>query len=275
MPGHLYIVSTPIGNLGDLSPRAVKTLAGVQLVLAEDTRHSAPMLEGVGVKTPLQSYHEHKEARATPAIVARLQAGEDIALISDAGTPLLSDPGARLVRAALDAGIPVVPIPGASALLAALVASGLGCDRFTFYGFLPRKGRERDELLREIVALRHTAVIYEAPNRVAATLAALDAAGAGERDSAVARELTKRFEEVRRGTVRELSRYHEGSPPRGEVVIVLAGAGPGATISEAEARHRARTLRDAGASAREVTRTLVEEHGLARNLAYRLTHEPE
>lgn len=275
MPGHLYIVSTPIGNLGDLSPRAVKTLASVQLVLAEDTRHSAPMLAGVGVTTPLQSYHEHKEARATPAIIARLVAGEDIALISDAGTPLLSDPGARLVRAALDAGIPVVPVPGASALLAALVASGIGCDRFTFYGFLPRKGRERDELFRDIVALRHTAVIYEAPTRVAATLAALDAMGAGERDGVVARELTKRFEELRRGTVRELARYHEASPPRGEVVIVLAGASPQVAMSEEDARQRARALRDGGASAREVTRALIEEHGLARNLAYRLTHEPE
>jgi len=275
MPGHLYIVSTPIGNLGDLSPRAVKTLASVHLVLAEDTRHSAPMLDGVGVKTPLQSYHEHKEARATPAIVARLLAGEDIALISDAGTPLLSDPGARLVRAVLDAGVQVVPVPGASALLAALVASGLGCDRFTFYGFLPRKGRERDELVGEIVALRHTAVIYEASTRVAATLAALDEMGAGERDAVVARELTKRFEELRRGTVRELARYHEESPPRGEVVIVLAAASPHVTMSEEDARHRVRALRNAGASAREVTRALIEEHGLARNLAYRLTHEPE
>lgn len=273
-PGRLYVVSTPIGNLGDLSPRAVETLRTVALIVAEDTRHSRHLLEHAGVRTPVESHHEHNEARATPRLVERLLAGESIALISDAGTPLLSDPGARLVRAALDAGVQVVPIPGASALLAALVASGIEGERFTFYGFLPRKGHERAETVDELVSLRHRAVLYEAPGRVADTLAELAEGGAGERDVAVARELTKQFEEVRRGTVAELARYYRDSPPRGEVVIVLAGAPPVAPDEEA-ARRRARALREAGTSARDVARALMAEHGVARNAAYRLAHESE
>jgi 16S rRNA (cytidine1402-2'-O)-methyltransferase len=189
--GTLFLVSTPIGNLADLSARAVETLGAVDAVLAEDTRHSRPLLERHGIRTPLVPYHEHNEAKATPALVARLAAGESFALISDAGTPLLSDPGARLVRAAVEAGITVSPVPGASALLAALVGSGIATDRFTFYGFLARKGKERTEALREIVALAHTAVLYEAPGRVGETLAALAEAGAGDREAVVARELTK------------------------------------------------------------------------------------
>lgn len=272
-PGRLYVVSTPIGNLGDLSPRAVETLAGVSLVLAEDTRHSRHLLDHFGIRAPLASYHEHNEARTTPALVERLLAGESMAIISDAGTPLLSDPGARLVRAAIDAGVAVVPVPGASALLAALVASGIPADRFTFYGFLPRKGRERSELLGEIAALRHTAVVYEAPGRVAGTMAEL-AGLTADRQAAVARELTKQFEEVRRGTVGELARYYEDSPPRGEVVLVIEGAAP-APLDEEAVRQRARALRAEGVSAREVARTLVAEHGVARNTAYRLAHEFE
>lgn len=272
-PGRLYVVSTPIGNLGDLSPRAVETLAGVSLVLAEDTRHSRHLLDHFGIRAPLASHHEHNEARTTPALVERLLAGESMAIISDAGTPLLSDPGARLVRAAIDAGVAVVPVPGASALLAALVASGIPADRFTFYGFLPRKGRERSELLGEIAALRHTAVVYEAPGRVAGTMAEL-AGLAADRQAAVARELTKQFEEVRRGTVGELARYYEDSPPRGEVVLVIEGAAP-PPLDEEAVRQRARALRAEGVSAREVARTLVAEHGVARNTAYRLAHEFE
>jgi 16S rRNA (cytidine1402-2'-O)-methyltransferase len=273
-PGTLYLVSTPIGNLADFSTRAVETLSNVALVLAEDTRHSRPLLERYGIRTPLESYHEHNEARATPRLVERMLGGESMALISDAGTPLLSDPGDRLVRSAIEAGITVVPVPGASALLAALVASGMCTHPFTFFGFPPRKGKERGELMGEVVALRHTAVLYEAPNRVAATLGELAERGAGERRVAVARELTKQFEEVRRGTVEELARYYEDSPPRGEVVIVLAGAAPMAP-DEDLARDRARAMRAAGATARDVARTLIEEHGVSRNTAYRLAHEPE
>jgi 16S rRNA (cytidine1402-2'-O)-methyltransferase len=271
--GRLYLVSTPIGNMGDFSFRAVDVLRSVAAILAEDTRHSRPLLERHEIRVPLVAYHEHNEARTSPALVARLQAGESLALISDAGTPLLSDPGQRLVRLAVDAGIAVVPVPGASALLAALVASGLDASRFTFFGFLPRKGRERREALAELAELGHTAVLYEAPSRVGDTLAELAAAGAGERDAAVARELTKQFEEVRRGTVGALAAYYSKSAPRGEVVIVIGGGvrqGP----DEGTLREQARALRAEGLAARQVTAALVERFGAPRNLAYRLAHEP-
>lgn len=275
MTGTLYIVSTPIGNLGDLTLRALAVLREVAAVLAEDTRHTRRLLDHYEVRTPMLAYHEHNEARATPALVARLVAGEALALVSDAGTPLLSDPGARLVRAAIDAGVTVAPVPGASALLAALVAAGLDATRFTFYGFLARKGRERTEAIADLAALRHTAVLYEAPGRTAETLAELAAACGAERPAAVARELTKQFEEVRRGTLAELATYYVDTPPRGEVVLVVGApaAGVDAADREAAARERARALQADGATARDVARTLVAELGIGRNEAYRIAHE--
>jgi 16S rRNA (cytidine1402-2'-O)-methyltransferase len=270
--GTLYVVSTPIGNLRDITLRAIDVLRSVDLVLAEDTRHSRHLLDHHRIGTRAESYHEHNEARATESALTRLRDGRSLALISDAGTPLLSDPGARLVRAAADAGIPVVPVPGPSALLAALVASAISSDRFTFFGFLARKGRERDDALRDLSSLSHTAVLYESPNRVAATLDELDQRGAGGRRAVVARELTKQFEEIRRGTVAELSAYYESSPPRGEVVIVLEGV-TAQPLAEAELRERARLLRTQGLSARDVVAALVREDGASRNLAYRLAHE--
>ena len=270
--GTLYVVSTPIGNMGDFSFRAVETLRAVSAVLAEDTRHTRHLLDRYEIEAPLVAYHEHNEAKATPALVARLLAGESFALVSDAGTPLLSDPGARLVRAAADAGVRVSPVPGASALLAALVSSGLEVDRFTFIGFLARKGAERRATLDEIVAATHVVVLYEAPNRVADTLAELAEAGAGERATVVARELTKQYEELRRGTLAELAAYYGETPPRGEVVILIAGRIPRAT-SEDELRARANELRAEGRSARDVAAVLSAELGAPRNLAYRLAHE--
>ncbi len=270
--GTLFIVSTPIGNLADLSPRAIETLRTATLILAEDTRHSRTLLTHAGISTPLESYHEHNEARTTPKAVARMLAGGSIALISDAGTPLLSDPGARLVRAAIDAGIPVSPIPGPSALLAGLVGSGLAADRFTFYGFLDRRGTDRTEALADIVALPHTAVVYEAPARVGALLTALASAGAGDREAVVARELTKKFEEFARGTVRELAERFSASQPRGEVVVLIGGA-PVVEVDESAMRERAGALKAQGTSAREVARVLTLELGASRNLAYRIAHE--
>ena len=270
--GSLYVVSTPIGNLGDITLRAIDVLRSVDVILAEDTRHSRHLLDHHAITTPMVSYHEHNEARATATAIARLRDGRDVALISDAGTPLVSDPGARLVRAAAEAGIPVVPIPGPSAVLAALVSSALESNRFTFFGFLARKGRERDEALQDLSSLRHTGVLYEAPSRVAATLADLGTRGAGDRRVVVARELTKQFEEIRRGTVAELAAYYESSPPRGEVVIVLEGVTL-QPLAEDELRSRARSLRASGLSARDVAATLVREDGASRNLAYRLAHE--
>lgn len=270
-PGTLYIVSTPIGNLGDMTPRAVEVLQQVAAVLAEDTRHTRVLCERFDIRTPLFAYHEHNEAQATPGIVARLVAGESLALVSDAGTPLVSDPGYRLVQAAVAAGVPVSAVPGASALLAALAGAGLATDRFTFFGFLPRKGGERTRALGEVVALAHTAVLYEAPSRLAATLADLAAAGAGERATVVARELTKQYEEFRRGTVAELAAYYADHEPRGEIVIVLDGAPDGAP-EEGALTARAAELRAAGKGAREIQQALLAA-GASRNVAYRLAHE--
>jgi 16S rRNA (cytidine1402-2'-O)-methyltransferase len=271
-PGTLYLVSTPIGNLADLSPRAARTLAEVSRILAEDTRHSKTLLVHAGVSTPVEAYHQHNEAKATPKVLAHLGRGESVALISDAGTPLLSDPGARLVTAAIEAGISVVPIPGPSALLAALVASGLDADRFTFFGFLDRKGTDRKEAIRDIAESRCTSVMYEAPGRVGALLGDLDAAGAGSRRTAVARELTKQFEEFVRGTVSELAAQFSEAAPRGEVVVIVEGAHE-PVADEESLRRRASELRAAGASARDVSRVLSKELGAPRNLAYRIAHE--
>jgi 16S rRNA (cytidine1402-2'-O)-methyltransferase len=273
-PGRLFVVSTPIGNMGDFSFRAVEVLRSAAVVLAEDTRHSRTLLDRYEIGTPTLAYHEHNEARMTPIVIERLQGGEDVALISDAGTPLVSDPGARLVRGAIDAGVEVVPVPGASALLAALVASGLDATRFTFFGFLPRKGRDRNETIAALVDLAHTAVLYEAPARVGETLAELADAGADGRQAAVAREMTKHFEEVRRGTVGELAAYYKDAPVRGEVVIVVAG-GVRARPSEEQLRERARGLRAEGMSVRDVTAALAAEFGVRRNEVYRMVRALE
>jgi 16S rRNA (cytidine1402-2'-O)-methyltransferase len=272
--GTLFLVSTPIGNLGDMSHRAVEVLASAALVVAEDTRHSRRLLEHYGISTPLSSYHEHNEAKETPRLIARLRTGDSIALISDAGTPLISDPGSRLVAAALDAEVPVVPIPGASSVLAALVASGLPLARFTFFGFLPRKGRERAEIMAEIVESRGTVVLFEAPNRVAATLDALVEAGAGDRQAVVARELTKRFEEFKRGSVAGLASVYGKEDPKGEVVLVIAGAEE-RIVSESDLSEAAKKLRESGKSPRDVMDYLVSALGASRNAAYRIAHESE
>ena len=266
-PGILYIVSTPVGNLGDFSFRAVEVLKTVSVVLAEDTRHTRHLLDRYQIRTPLASHHEHNEAKTVAGLVERLAAGESMALVSDAGTPLLSDPGQRLVRAAVDAGIPVQPVPGASALLASLVVSGLDTSRFMFFGFLTRSGRERRAELDEITASPHTVVIYEAANRVVATLAELERQGTGDRPAVVAREMTKQFEEVRRGTVGELRTYYEEHPARGEVVLLIGGAAP-APVSDDAVKARVRELRASGMSARDAAATTARELGVSKNLAY-------
>ena len=270
--GSLYVVATPIGNLGDVTLRAIEILKSVSLVVAEDTRHSRTLLTHLGITTPMTAYHEHNEARESPRLVKRMLGGESIALISDAGTPLLSDPGARLVSASLDADLRVVPIPGASALLSALVASGISADQFTFLGFLPRKGGERESMLRAVARSPFTVVLYESPQRVSATLADLIEAGCGERTMALARELTKRFEEVRRGTVQSI--YDETIDGlRGEIVIVIAGAVERAP-TETEARETVSRMRSEGASSRDIIERLTGELGVPRNVAYKLAHSP-
>jgi 16S rRNA (cytidine1402-2'-O)-methyltransferase len=266
-PGTLFVVSTPIGNMGDFSFRAVDVLKSVGTVLAEDTRHTRHLLDRYAITTSATSYHEHNEAKMTPALVARLVAGESMALVSDAGTPLISDPGARLIAAAVAAGVAVAPVPGASALLAALVASGLDAERFTFFGFLTRTGSERRSTLNEISALAHTAVLYEAPNRVADTLADIEALGGGARQAVVAREMTKQFEEVRRGTVRGLRAYYEEKAPRGEIVLVI-GAAVREVISDELVRERVLALRSTGMSARDAAAAVAEELGVPKRVAY-------
>ena len=272
--GTLYLVSTPIGNLGDMTHRAVEVLSSATVVIAEDTRHSRRLLDHYHISTPLRSYHEHNEAKETPKLVAKLRAGDSIALISDAGTPLISDPGSRLVAAALEAKLPVVPIPGASAVMAAIVGSGMSLERFTFLGFLPRKGRERSEMIADVVASQSTVVMFEAANRVGATLDALAEAGARERPAVVARELTKQFEEFKRGSVAELAAIYRDADPKGEVVLVIAGAEK-PLVTESELSDAARKLRASGNSPRDVMDHLVSSLGAPRNLAYKIAHESE
>jgi 16S rRNA (cytidine1402-2'-O)-methyltransferase len=272
--GILYVVSTPIGNMGDFSFRAVEILKSVDAVLAEDTRHTRHLLDRYEIDTPSLSYHEHNEAKTTPKLVARLAAGESFALVSDAGTPLVSDPGSRLVAAAARAGLPIVPVPGPSALLAALVASGLDTRRFTFFGFLTRTGPERRQALDEIAELPHTAVVYESPTRLVETLGEIEARGGSGRDAVVAREMTKQFEEVKRGTVGELRAYYKGVAPRGELVLVIGGAQVVAPSDET-VRARVRALRAAGTSSRDIAAVVSRELGVPKRVAYRLAQEAD
>ena len=226
-PGTLWVVATPIGNLEDLSPRAQRILGAVAQVVCEDTRHSGRLLAAFGIRQRLASLHEHNEARVAPGLVERLAAGESMALISDAGTPLLSDPGYRLVRAAAEAGVTVSPVPGPSALLAALSVAGLATDRFAFEGFLPAKAAARRARLQALAEEPRTLVFFEAGNRVAALLQdAVACLGAG-REAVLARELTKLHEQVYRGNLEQLVELAGSDPDvsRGEMVVLVAGRG--------------------------------------------------
>lgn len=224
--GVLYVVATPIGNLEDASFRARSTLAAVALIAAEDTRHTRSLLANWGIDTPLISLHEHNEEGRIPGLLARLRAGEDLALVSDAGTPLLADPGYRLVRAAVSEGLPVRPVPGACALIAALSVAGLATDRFLFAGFLPARTAARKAALGELRALPVTLAFYEAPHRIAAVLRDASEVLGGEREAWLGRELTKRFETHHRGTLAQLAeQVRTGvAVERGEFVLLVAGA---------------------------------------------------
>ncbi|MCH7521501.1 MAG: 16S rRNA (cytidine(1402)-2'-O)-methyltransferase [Candidatus Marinimicrobia bacterium] len=223
MPGTLYVVSTPIGNLKDITQRALEILSQVDLIAAEDTRHTGILLRRHHLNKAQVSYHEHNEQSRSQELLAALQSGKDIALVSDAGTPAISDPGYRIVKLAADRGIPVVPIPGASALLAALVTSGLPTDRFLFEGFLPRKKGRRTRL-ESLAGFEGTVVIYEAARRVKQTLN--DIAGHfGNRRVALCRELTKKFETVLRGSVQDVLETLGERPLKGECVLVIGKAG--------------------------------------------------
>ncbi|WP_028967040.1 16S rRNA (cytidine(1402)-2'-O)-methyltransferase [Sphingomonas phyllosphaerae] len=233
-PG-LYIVATPIGNLGDLSPRAAEVLAGADVIAVEDTRVTAGLLRHIGTKRPMTPYHDHNAEHVRPQLIARM-AGEVVALVSDAGTPLISDPGYKLVRDARAAGHQVVTIPGPCAAIAALTLAGLPTDRFFFLGFLPSKEQARATAIAEVAAIRATLVIYESGPRLSARLSAL-AAGLGDREAAVTREITKKFEEAVTGTLSTLAARYADAPPKGEIVIVVAPPEPPApaAIEDADA----------------------------------------
>ncbi|HEV7277560.1 MAG TPA: 16S rRNA (cytidine(1402)-2'-O)-methyltransferase [Devosiaceae bacterium] len=225
-PG-LHVVATPIGNLRDITIRALETLAAADLVLCEDTRHSATLLDHYGIRTPRKPLHEHNERARIAGILDDLHRGARLALISDAGTPLLSDPGFPLVRAAREAGLPVFAVPGASALLAALATAGLPTDSFAFLGFLPNKAGARATAIAALAQRPETLAFYESPRRLGATLAAL-AEGLGDREAVVMLELTKRFERQQRGRLAELATAFTAAETRGEAVILVAGADPAA-----------------------------------------------
>lgn len=272
----LFIVSTPIGNLGDLSPRAADTLRSVHRILAEDTRRTKILVDHVGSSTPMVSLHAHNEAERTDRVLGWLDSGEDLALVSDAGTPLVSDPGGRLVRAVADAGHDVVPIPGPSAVLAILVASGLPGDRFTFLGFPERKGRARQALLERVRLAEEPVVLYESPQRLAGLLDDLCQACGPTRAVAVGRELTKLHEEVVRGTLEEAAAYYRQHPPRGEVSLVVAPAedvAPEQRDVEADAAALARTLLDEGVKPSQAAREIARRLAIGRNAAYRIVHD--
>lgn len=218
----LYLVATPIGNLADITLRALETLAGADIVAAEDTRVSRVLLERYGIRRRTTAYHEHNAMQAGPKLIAALEAGQSVALISDAGTPLVSDPGYRLVEEAVEKGIRIVPIPGPSAALAALTASGLPSDAFLFAGFLSAKAGQRASRLEELKAVPATLIFFESPRRLADTLAAMARILGGAREAAVGRELTKAFEEMRRGTLADLlAHYEQAGAPKGEVVVCV------------------------------------------------------
>ena len=274
-PGTLYVVATPLGNLGDLSARAGEVLRAVPVVAAEDTRRTRGLLTHLGAAPHLLSYHAHSENRRLETLLDILSGGRDVALVSDAGTPAVSDPGTELVAAARASGIAVVPIPGPSAVATALSATGFKADRYVFLGFLPRKGGERARLLARAAAEEWSVVFFEAPPRLADLLADLATVAGGDRRAVVARELTKLHEEFRLGTLDELAEYYSIYPPRGELTVVLEGTGapaPAPNRTE-DAKEQASLLLAEGLTRREVVRRLSDTLGLSRNAAYRLVME--
>lgn len=277
MPGTLYLVATPIGNLADITHRALQILKDVDLIACEDTRHTRKLLQHYGITTKTISYHEHNEQQRAAELLDRLKQGKDIAVVSDAGTPSISDPGFRLVRVAIENEVPVVPVPGPSALISALIAAGLPTDEFFFAGFLPARSNARRTRLGELRSVPGTLIFYEAPHRLATTLT--DAFEIlGERDAVVARELTKVHEEIRRGRLSELAAHYSSEEnARGEIVVLIDRTviGEAATAKQSVAAlvdgyeqdgldHRAalkKAARELGLSRAEAYRKLVSERG--------------
>ena len=274
MAGTLYVVATPLGNLDDLSPRAAATLCRVKTVAAEDTRRTKTLMVHAGSSAELMSFHAHSSDAVLQRILHLLGTGKDVALVTDAGTPTVSDPGALLVAAARARDVPVVTVPGPTAVAAALSVSGISADRYVFLGFLPRKGTDRRRLLETVAKSEWTVVLFEAPNRVAELLTDLENVCGGERRAAVARELTKIFEETRAGTLTELAGYYAEAPPRGEVTVVVTGSDrPVPEERGPDPEARARALLAQGMTRKDVADRIATETGITRNTAYRLVNE--
>lgn len=262
----LVLVATPLGNLGDLAPRAVEELRSVGLVCCEDTRRTGLLLNNLGIDATLMRLDEHTEVASIQRVIDALDEGRDVALVSDAGTPAISDPGERLVAAVAETGHVITSVPGPSAVVMALTVSGLPTNRFVFEGFLPRSGRERDARLTEIARESRTSVLYEAPHRIERTLTDLASACGDDRRGAICRELTKVHEEVRRGSLRDL--IDTLGEPRGEYVIVLAGASSSAGASESDVDDALRIELEAGSSVRDAADAVSSKLGVSRKIAY-------
>jgi 16S rRNA (cytidine1402-2'-O)-methyltransferase len=273
--GTLYVVATPIGNLQDLGERARQVLAAAQWIAAEDTRHSLKLLQAHGIEARLLSVHEHNEIERVPEILAALEHGASVALVSDAGTPLVSDPGARLVRAAIDAGFEVRAVPGPCAAIAALSISGLATDRFAFEGFLPQKPVARRARLAQLASDPRTLIFYEAPHRVSESIADMSAVLGASRPAALARELTKVFETVYRGTLEELTQrvQQDSDMQRGEIVIVVGGAAPASDEAGRVELERVVSVLAAELPASQAAELAAKLTGASRNQAYRLALE--
>lgn len=269
--GILYVVATPIGNLEDMSVRCIDVLKTVDLVAAEDTRRTGNLLRGIGSSVRLESFHAHSSESKGRKILGVLTSGKSVALVTDAGTPGVSDPGADLVSLAREAGVSVVPIPGPSAVTAALSASGFSADRYLFLGFLPRKGKLRKELLQSLADSVWTTVLYESPNRLVQTLQVLSGLLEEGRRVMVAREISKLYEDHRVGIPKELEGYYRKEPVRGEVTLVVeGGVGPTDQIDPTMVEDRARELLTEGATRKDIVTRLIDELGGARNEIYRI-----
>jgi 16S rRNA (cytidine1402-2'-O)-methyltransferase len=262
----LVLVATPLGNLGDLAPRAVEELRSVGLVCCEDTRRTGLLLNNLGIDATLMRLDEHTEVASIQRVIDALDEGRDVALVSDAGTPAISDPGERLVAAVAETGHVITSVPGPSAVVMAVTLSGLPTSRFVFEGFLPRSGREREARLAEIARESRTSVLYEAPHRIARTLADLAGACGDDRRGAICRELTKVHEDVRRGSLLQL--IDTLGEPRGEYVIVVAGASPSPATSEADVDDALRNELEAGSSVRDAADAVSSRLGVSRKIAY-------
>ena len=274
MFGKLFVVSTPIGNLEDITLRAVTVLKDCDVIACEDTRNTKKLLTRYGIETPLTSYHEHNEVEKSPKLLERLKDGKDVALVSDAGTPSVSDPGWRLVNLSIENNIEVVPIPGPSAVLSALVVSGLPTDSFLFLGFFPKTIGKKKELLKEVKSYPYTMVFYESARRLSRTLS-LILEILGDRNICIAREMTKLYEEVIRGSVSEvISTLSKKESIKGEVTIVLGGSGKGrGEISTEEVQRTLRAMKENGTALSDAVRTICESSGTSRNSVYRIALE--